>query len=70
MKLKLNAIVVCLLALAVTLFSALTTAGEKLPPAEGKAFWNYIHKTNPYTKWAMWPGRILPLTTMCVRYEQ
>lgn len=58
MKLKLNAIVVCVLAIAAaaTVFSALATARETLPPAEGKEFWGYIHKTNPYTKWAMWPG--------------
>lgn len=58
MKLKTNAIVACVLALAlaVTLFSALAMADDGMPPAEGKAFWTYIHNTNPYTKWAMWPG--------------
>lgn len=44
------------LALAITIVSVPAWAEDKLPPAEGKAFWTYIHKTNPYTKWAMWPG--------------
>ncbi len=44
------------LALATTMVSALAMAEGKLPPTEGKAFWAFIHETNPYTKWSLWPG--------------
>lgn len=59
MKRKTSAVLACVfvLALAVTMFSALAMAGGDMPPAEGKAFWTYIHNTNPYIKWAMWPGQ-------------
>jgi hypothetical protein len=59
MRLKSGVIVWFALALAlvITMLSTPVKAGGELPPAEGKAFWTYIHKTNPYTKWAMWPGK-------------
>jgi hypothetical protein len=59
MRPKSGVIAACALALAlvITMYIAPVMAGGDLPPAEGKAFWTYIHKTNPYTKWAMWPGK-------------
>jgi len=59
MRSKNGAIVTCALALVLGLTMSIAPAMAEgdLPPAEGKAFWSYIHKTNPYTKWAMWPGK-------------
>lgn len=31
--------------------------GDKVPPTEAKAFWEYITKTSPFTGWEMWPGK-------------
>ncbi len=46
----------CALALVVAM-AAPALAGAGMPPADGQAFWTYISKTNPYTKWTMWPGK-------------
>lgn len=32
------------------------SAEGDLPPADAKAFWTYITKTNPYKGWGYWPG--------------
>lgn len=32
-------------------------AGSGLPGADGKAVYDYITKTNPYQKWAFYPGK-------------
>ncbi len=37
-------------------FAPLGNAGGQMPPPEGAAFWTYLTKTNPYTKWSTWPG--------------
>lgn len=34
-----------------------SAGAENLPHPRAKAFWTYIHKTHPYTKWQMWPGK-------------
>lgn len=59
MRPKSDVIKACSLALvlAVVIVAAPVMAEGDLPKAEGTAFWTYIHKTNPYTKWAMWPGK-------------
>jgi hypothetical protein len=58
MKQRVEALVVFLTALTLVIImaAALALAKDKFPPAKGQAFWTYIHKTDPYTKWAMWPG--------------
>jgi len=45
------------LALSLTMAAGLALAQkDKLPPAEGQAFSDYIFKTDPYAKWPLWPG--------------
>ena len=52
-KLSLFALLVLVSVLVTT---PLIGAGKNPPPAKGDAFWTYITKTNPYTKWQNWPG--------------
>ena len=45
-----------ILALGVVPVLALASVTKVDVPAEDKAFWEYITKANPYTKWPMMPG--------------
>jgi hypothetical protein len=45
-----------LVSVALSLGGAAMLCAKDLPAADGKAVWTYITKTNPYQKWAMWPG--------------
>lgn len=49
--------VILILLFAAAGFADLLAAQEKMPTTDGQAFWTYIKKTNPYTKWKMWPGK-------------
>ena len=49
-------VIVLVVTAALLVGGAATLLAKDLPTAEGKAVWTYITKTNPYQKWAMWPG--------------
>lgn len=39
-----------------TLGTASSDMPERLPTADGMAFWSYINESSPYLGWGMWPG--------------
>ena len=44
------------LILAAAFLVVLAWAAQKPPKADATDFYNYITKTSPYQKWALWPG--------------
>jgi hypothetical protein len=53
--LKLSLVIGLALMLAVVLTNR-PSAQEAMPEPEGEAFWTYIHDTDPYVQWPLWPG--------------
>lgn len=40
----------------IVLVTVAVASVTKMPEPDGKKFWDYISKFDPYTKWKMWPG--------------